>query len=155
MASRILLCMLCVALIVKSESVAAQTEPQSNYVAFVKKQQSLAAYTHDFIDFSKSDEYEPSSDLWQAANESGEYANAAGSLLEIYDSLSCPADRAVARAVIARDFAFYSKQLKNLITVVNAGIAYTKKPGVAAEAIRMRDEIRELEGLFDSTKLAP
>jgi hypothetical protein len=40
MASRILLCMLCVALIVKSESVAAQTEPQSNYGAFVKKQQS-------------------------------------------------------------------------------------------------------------------
>jgi hypothetical protein len=33
------------------------------------------------------------------------------------------------------------------------GIEHTKKPGVAAEAMRMRDEVRDVQELFNSIKV--
>ena len=37
--------------------------------------------------------------------------------------------------------------------MVILGIGYTQKPGVSAEAIRMRDDLRELQNLFNTVTL--
>jgi hypothetical protein len=153
MSTRILLYLLSI-LLFKAEYLASEAEAsRSTALTFLNTQRIFFAYAHDFNDFAKGDEYEPSSDLSQAALTVGDYAGSASSLLEIYESLSCPADKQVVRELIARDFAYYSKQTDKELSVANLGITYTKKPGVAAEAIRLRDDMRALQNLFDSTKL--
>jgi hypothetical protein len=46
--------------------------------------------------------------------------------------------------VIEREVGFYSRQMEPLVKAANAGVAHTKMPGVAAEGIRMRDDLREV-----------
>jgi hypothetical protein len=128
-------------------------QPASNVssAALNKKQTQFAGYAHDFIDFARV-EYDPSSDLTNVAQTAGDYAGSAGTLLEIYDGLSCEQDRTTARAVVKREFGYYSKQLALQMEIVHMGVGYTKKAGVAAEALRMQDELQELKNLFDSFK---
>jgi hypothetical protein len=59
------------------------------------------------------------------------------------------------RVVIQRELASYSKQMNTKIKVANIGIGHTKKPGVAAGATYMRDDLCEVQNLFDSIKLIP
>jgi hypothetical protein len=77
--------------------VPAQTKSQPDYAAlFSQKQQAFQNYEQDFVDF-ESDEYTPSSDLVQVAFSGLDHINSAKALLEIYDTLSCPEDRANSR----------------------------------------------------------
>jgi hypothetical protein len=130
-----------------------QTLLQSKDTNFLQELQRFSRYTQDFLDLAKSDEYEPSSDLAMVSTQAGDYASSATTLLEVYEDVSCEQDRLAVRKVIQRDFAYYGKQTNGLLKQVTLGIGYTKKPGVAAEAVRMRDDLIELQSLFDSPKL--
>lgn len=142
-----------VLLILSTSPLAFEADQGSQFAFLTRKQIKFGDYTKDFIEFSKSGEYEPSSDLGQFAATSGDYAGAIGTLLEVHNELACSVDRAAVRPLIERVAAFYSKQLNRQIDGVNAGIAFTKKPGVAAEAIRLKDDMRDLQELFNSLKL--
>jgi hypothetical protein len=153
MASRLLLCLICIALLDKTVYVAAQTESQPDRTILAQKQKKFAHYGQDFLDFARSDEYQLSSDLAQVASENGDHLNSAATLLEIYDTLSCPSDRIAVRALIKTQFVYFSKEVALYVKLVNLDIAHLQKPEVAAEAGRMRDDLREVQDLFDSIKL--
>jgi hypothetical protein len=117
------------------------------------KEKSFHNYGHDFVDFARGDEYEPSDGLADTAWEVEGHISAVMALLDIYDRLSCPPDRDAARIVIRRQLSYYSKDVDSEVKLSNMGIEHTKKPGVAAEAMRMRDELRDVQELFNSIKL--
>lgn len=152
MARRILACLFCIVLVM-FEYAPARAESPSSHVSLLKNQQTFAQYTQDFLDFAKGDEYQPSFDLSQVASQGVDLLNSAATLVEVYDNLSCPQDRTAARAVIQREFVYYSKQLGVAVKTANLGISQTQKPGVAAEGAHMRDDLRQLQGFFDSIKL--
>jgi hypothetical protein len=151
MVTRFLLFLFCI-LLLKAPDVPAQVRSQPNRTTLVKKQQKFSHYGQDFLDFAKS-EYEPSFDLGQVASTNVERLDSAKTLLEIYDNLSCPQDRTAPRELIQSEFVFYSKEVALDIKTVNLIIAHAQKPGVAAEAAQMRDDLRELQDLFDSIRL--
>jgi hypothetical protein len=152
MRGRILLCLFFI-LLFQAEYVPAQITSQPNYVTVHNWQKKFVQYQQDFLDFAKGDEYQPSADLNQVAATTGDDLNSVGVLLEIYEVISCPQDRTPVREVIQRELTFYIKQVNIEIETANLDIANTQKPGVAAEASRMRDDLREVHVLFDSIKL--
>lgn len=56
--------------------------------------------------------------------------------------------------MIREEFSHYSKQIAIDIKEVNIDVGDTKKPGVAAEALRMQSDLRELQALLDSIKFS-
>lgn len=157
MISRVLLCLFCV-LFFTTEHVLAQTESQPKNSILSAKEKKFIHYGQDFLDFARAgigraDEYQQSSDLAQIASESVDHLNSAGTLLVIYDELSCPSDRIAVRALIKAEFGSYSKEVALLVKQVNRDITDLQQPEVAAEAGRMRDDLRDVQELFDSVKL--
>jgi hypothetical protein len=140
-----------------NEVVSAQTRPQSFDKVVRAKHQHFIEYQQDFIHFGKSglgtDEYQNAMDLEKVAEGTVQNLFAADTLLEIYGDLSCEEDRANVRPVIERDLSYYSKMIGPSIEGANLIIAHTQMPGVANEGTRMRDELREVKGIFDSIKL--
>src|SRR5258708_38044069 len=99
------------------------------------------------------DEFEVAMNLEATSSTATDYLAAVGTLLEIYSDLSCEEDRAAIRPVIKREIGFYSMQIEPSINEANLSIAHTHMPGVAAEAIHMRDDLREVKSIFDSVEL--
>jgi hypothetical protein len=152
MVSRIMLCVFCVVLI--SKTVPAQMlSSQPDYKAFANKQQQFVNYDKDFLDFAASGEFQPSYDLALEAKSGIDTAAEARVLLEIYYKLSCSQDRTTVRAVIRDEFDFYAKNLELEIKQVNLSVTQTEKTAIVSEAIRMRDDLRELQELLTSAKL--
>jgi hypothetical protein len=127
--------------------------PADQEEALWQKEKNFHNYGHDFTDFASGDEYEPSALLADTAWKVEGHISAVRALLDIYDGLSCPADRATTRLIIRRELGYYSRDLDSEIKGSNMDIEHTKKPGVAAEATRMRDELRDVQELFNSIKL--
>jgi len=145
-------CLFC--LVAASGLLQGQSTPLADQEsALALKEKNFHNYGHDFLDFAKGDEYEPSAGLADTAWEVEGHISAAMALLDVYDSLSCPPDRAAARTIIRRQLGYYSKDIDSEIKISNMGIERTKKPGVAAEATRMRDDLRDVRELFNSIKL--
>lgn len=151
------LCLLSAFALLKSDSpVFAQKESPSSYDLLRAEVERFNNYGQDFLDFAKS-----SSDLeWQYAMElqriSGETADrldAASMLLKIDDALSCQEDREKIRPIIQSQIGYYRELTDQWIGGANVDIAATKQPGVAAEAARMRDDLREIKTILDSIKL--
>jgi len=120
------------------------------------KQGRLLDYGDDFLDFAKSStglEYEIATDLDNTAGTAADQLGAASTLLEIYDSMSCREDRAAVERHLQTTLNFSSRLLRNRISEMNNVISHTRKPGVAAEAARMRDDLREAVSILDSVKL--
>jgi hypothetical protein len=136
--------------------VFAQT-PQSFDKVVRAKHKRFIEYQQDFLHFGQSglgtDEYQYAMDLEKVAEETGQNLAATDTLLEIYGDLSCEEDRARVGPVIEKDLGYYSKLTDPSIEGANLIIAHTQKPGVAAEATRMRDDLREVKSVFDSIKL--
>jgi hypothetical protein len=134
----------------------AQTGQISDEIVVLKSGKRFVEYAQDFIQFSRAgstDERELAMDLNKTASAASEYLNAVLTLLKIYDDLSCKEDRDRIRPVIEAELHFYSKNVELLIKEANLDIAQTRMPGVAAEGTRMRDDLRQAESTFDSTKL--
>jgi len=139
--------------------VSAQTGLPSSAKLLHSKEKRFDEYQEDFLSFAKSamgvggSEYEAGFDFYTIAAETGERLHAARTLLEIYDDLLCEEDRARIRFRINSELLYYGKEIDLSIQQVNVYIPATKRPGVAAEAIRMKDDLREVKGILDSVKL--
>ena len=137
-------------------TAAPQTQPVSladQEATLWQKEKDFHNYGRDFFDFANGDEYQPSGVLAETAWKVEDYISAVRTLLDIYDGLSCPADQAKTRLIIRRQLGYYSRGLDSEIKGSNMSIEHTRKPGVAAEATRMRDELRDVQELFNSIKL--
>ena len=139
---------------------AAAAAPQTRPVSLAdqeevlwQKEKDFHNYGRDFFDFVNGDEYEPSEVLAEIAWKVEDHISAVRALLDIYDGLSCPEDQAKTRLIIRRQLGYYARDLDSEIKESNMSIEHTKKPGVAAEATRMRDELRDVQELFNSIKL--
>ena len=130
--------------------------PQSRADLLRGKQKRLLEYDEDFLDFAKSSsdrEWRIAMELDTAAGRGSDQLDAAITLLEIYDSLSCKEDRARVKAYLQKELPLYGRFLEIDIKQVNFDISSTGKPGVAAEAARMRDDLREAVGILKSVKI--
>jgi hypothetical protein len=47
----------------------------------------------------------------------------------------------------------YGKYIANQIKSTNLSLGATERPGVLAEATQMRDDLREVQNIFDSIRL--
>jgi len=133
-----------------AEYLPAQAGLQPDYRPFVRKAKQFIDYGQDFLDFAKNGDFQASSDLAAIASTANSHASAASTLLQVYNDLSCPQDKGMLRTVIRREFSYYSKEVALEIKEAQLDISVTEKPGVAAEALRMKDDLRELQSLFDS-----
>ena len=157
-----LLVVLCLVLPRGASGVLAQSQPQSNYADRLNaKEKRFVEYQKDFVDFAKaavsSDapalEYETAFELQTVAGETADRLHAARIFMEIYSKLSCEEDRARIAPVIEREFLLDSQQMELSIKEATVAISYMKRPGVAAEAVRMKDDLREARSSLDSIKL--
>jgi hypothetical protein len=155
--SRLLLVVLLALASFKSGYVVSAQTLQSFETMIRAKHKHFIEYQQDFLHFAQSglgtDEYQNAMDLEKVAEETVQNLTAVDSLLEIYGALSCAEDRASVRPVIEKDLAYYSKLTEPSIEGANLTIAHTHMPGVAAEGTRMRDDLRNVKGIFDSIKL--
>lgn len=150
MLSRIALCALCF-LFFQADSLLAKSQ-SANFWRLTRKNGIFLRYAHDFLDFARGGD-QLSFDLETVAEETSDRVASVTTLLEIYDDLSCPQDRTAVRVVVERELSGYSKETELAIRQTNLAISSSTKPGIAAEATRMRDDLRELQGQFESIKL--
>jgi len=115
-------------------------------------------YHQDFLDFAQSgltagSEFDSARELARSADETTVFLGSAETLVDIYYAVSSKEDRDRIRPMIQRDLAFYRKRLDFSIKETNLELSYMKRPGVVAEATRMRDDLREAKNIFDSIEL--
>jgi len=131
---------------------------QANLQTFSAKAKQFSDYGEDFFGFGKGEnnslEHEISTDLFTVAFQNKERMSAVTALLTIHLGTLCPQDRSLVETVIQQEFSHYSKQIAIDIKQVNLDVRDTKKPGVAAEALRMQSDLRELQDLLDSIKFS-
>jgi hypothetical protein len=117
----------------------------------------FAAYQSDFLDFARpvtgTNEFDYAQTLSTVAAETADQVDAVFVLLRIYDSMSCESDKAVVSSAIREQSATYGKFIGISIKTTNLALGVTKRPGVVAEATRMRDDLREIQSIFDSIPL--
>lgn len=135
-------------------SAQSQSSTQSNLAA---KEKRFIAYHSDFIDFAKavqnSEEFEYVYGFSDLAHETVEQVDAVIALLKIYNALSCNEDRAKISPIIREEVVTYSKYIELSIQSANLSLSAIKRPGVVAEGIRMRDDLRELKDILRSINL--
>ncbi|HTW56833.1 MAG TPA: hypothetical protein VMD99_01745 [Terriglobales bacterium] len=131
---------------------------QANLQTFSAKAKQFSNYGEDFLGFGKGEnnslEHTISTELFTVAVQNNERMSALKALLTIHLGTLCPQDRSLVETVIQQEFSYYSKQIAVDIRQVNLDVGDTKKPGVAAEALRMRGDLRELQALLDSIKFS-
>ena len=74
-------------------------------------------------------------------------------MVGIYDDLTCKQDKTVAKPRMEIDLRNFSESLKRDADSLNSRIPKIKTPGVAGEAIQMRDESRGAGSMLDRIKL--
>ncbi len=131
---------------------------QSNNQRLVELHTRFRNYYQDFLDFAKTgvtagSEFDSARELARSADETGVFLGSAETLVDIYNAVSNKEDRDRIRPMIQRDLAFYSKRLDFSIKETNLELGYLTRPGVVAEATRMRDDLREAKNAFDSVEL--
>jgi hypothetical protein len=129
------------------------SKTQLSSAAFHDKAEHFINYRKDFSTFetaSKIDspDYDTARVLSEIAGVAIERIRSARTLLEIYSELTCPEDRAKVRPLIEKEFHDYKMLLEHSIDRVNLCLSYTQKPAITSEAIRMRDELREVESML-------
>jgi hypothetical protein len=131
---------------------------QANLQTLSTKAKQFSDYEEDFVGFGHGEnnslEHEISTELFAVAFQNKERAGAATALLTIHLGTLCPQDRSLVETVIRQEFSRYSDQIAIDIKQVNIDVRDTKKPGVAAEALRMQSDLRELQTLLDSMKFS-
>lgn len=136
-----------------------RTEPNRtdpNLELLDAKQKHLVVYAQDFLDFaefshSDSPEREVAYKLNKVAAENNDRVGAMIMLLEIYRTVQCKGDLVRIKRLLGLDFAKYSKNIDLDIESVNLQVPSTKRPGVEAEATRMRDDLNEIQSILHST----
>jgi hypothetical protein len=131
---------------------------QANLQNLSAKAKQFSDYGEDFLGFGKGEnnslEHEISTELFTVALQNKERVGAVTALLTIHLGMLCPQDRSMVETVIHQELSHYSRQIAIDIKQVNIDVRDTKKPGVAAEALRMQSDLRELQTLLDSPKFS-
>ena len=91
-------------------------------------------------------------ELEAIASSANSFFDSAKTLLLVYRSVS-KEDRTGIRGFLKLKFSNCSEHIEVLISKANLEISDTKRPGVAAEATRMRDDLREAKSILDSIEL--
>lgn len=138
--------------VVLSANAAAQQSKQSNQEFLQAKSRRFINYGTDFAAFARGSnlEWEIPMDLGNIAASTGDFITAAQAFLDIYDQLSCQADRSKTWSVIKRNLDYYGKQIDNFVKTVNNGLSFTKAPAVATSGTQMKEDLRELKAFFES-----
>ena len=104
-------------------------------------------YARDFLDMQTSyvDERLDSDiagSLYEVANHNMERSGLLGSLVSVYEGTDCSKHHDEYRALVNTEILTASKQIDLDIKAVQVGIADTAKPGLAAEARRMKNDLQ-------------
>ena len=77
-------------------------------------------------------------------------AGAAYSILKIYDSVSCEADRSKIRPTVEASLTSYAKALDEYTTTINKFVPDTNTSAIVTTALHMKDDLREAKALLES-----
>lgn len=132
-----------------------QQNLETAYSSLQAQEKRFAQYNQDFAQFIISGqtvaiEYEVASSLTATASSASQEVHAARTLVYVYYSLSCVEDRSRIKPVVQEELSMYSHDLSLRVNEANINIASAKRPGVAAEAINMRDDLRRTKNILDS-----
>jgi len=134
------------------QEASVQSSPLSKSLALAKR---FSQHERDFLDFAKSsrnnrDEREISDTLAAIAERTYEYLDSTIALLEVYENISSGADRAKIQPLIKLQVSRYVKNIEGSVPEVNANLADTKLPAVAATGDRMKQDLRDAKAFLDS-----
>ena len=88
--------------------------------------------------------------LEQVAMTSEDRLFAANAELQIYDSVSCGADRLKVKRILKEQLATYSWLFDKEITRTTGGLNFVKAPAAAQMAVSMKDEMRAAKEKLDA-----
>lgn len=141
---------MCATALLSSNSEQTRTQTQSRIDRLAAKQTQFRVYANDFLDFAKSAhdengtfEHQIALDLNMVASEEADFVDAFSDLVELQDEMKCAQDRTAVSARVDNRAAYYRGLMQNQLKNVNIDLGYTKRPGVAAEALRLKDDLRE------------
>jgi len=83
--------------------------------------------------------------LYEVANHNTERSGLLGSLVSVYEGTDCSKRHGEYQALVDTEILTASKQVDLDIKAVQLGITDTAKPGLAAEALRMKNELQGLK----------
>ncbi len=90
--------------------------------------------------------------LSDVATRNREVIWAVTNLLVIYDVISNQADKDKVKPLVTVNLRYYSDKFDGEIKYVNGLISLTKLPGVATDAVSLREDLSETKNLLDSHK---
>jgi hypothetical protein len=132
----------------------AQSKPQWSAESLTPKIKILMNYERDMLEVAEahkgSPEFENAMNLVVAASTTGDYLDAARTLLRVYDNVSCDRDRARIQPLLKAQLSYYAKQTDVEIRRVNLALSYTNAQGIAATAVRMKDDMRDVKAKFEA-----
>jgi hypothetical protein len=112
------------------------------------------AYEHDSLDLENtapnSGEYQYAAHLYNVVGKKWDYISAVLSLLEIYGNVSCKEDKARIAALIRQKVVSYKGLVALSIESTNHSVGATTRSVVAAEGMQVLNDLREIDGIFDS-----
>ncbi len=123
--------------------------PQLTGDTLDQKEKTFIGYTKDFLDMAKSyqtanaAEFQIAMDLHDIADRESERIDNADTLLLVYGGTSCQTDRTTFRSLVAHQLSSASKYTNLEIQSAQNDLTYTGMPGVAALAVRMKDDLRD------------
>lgn len=128
-------------------------EAQMNSSSLVPLMKRLLNYGDDFNSLAGAQrhntrEYEIASDLVSTSALAFAYLEAAKTLLEVYEALSCIRDRESTRRILLDTFRYYGKRFASEVKVAQSGVAHTKVAAIAVSGAKLRDDLRNLADLF-------
>lgn len=112
-------------------------------------------YQRDFASFMSSQghndfEFVLSSTLAHVAESADLYLDTTYRLLWLYENMTCEQDKALTAQTIKLMIPSYLQLMEAQLTDTNNGLSHTRLPGMAATAVRMRDDLREARTLLYS-----
>ena len=139
-----------------AETAAAQT--QSDWEILEALATRMSDYVVDLAEFGKASisdslEYEVTHAISDIAEGVADDLTAVISLLVVFDLISSAPDRLAVRPFIARQLTYYAQRVERKLPVLSAALARTQKPGLAALANSLRDDLRSVQQMLEGITL--
>jgi len=131
------------------------TESINNWKKLSEQGSIYLTLAKDLMEMAKASsgndiEFQIEYELSILAAEANDVFEAASDLLWIYEQISNPIDRIAVKIYINKRVNDYTSRLDFLIKQVNTRLSYSKSPGVAANGLRLKDELRSGQNLLKS-----
>ena len=145
----------CISVQSSAQKIKSKLDPKLDII--LEKAKRCANYSKDFIDFARShvddSEFEGASKLSTLAGNTYDYISGAYTILQIYDLLSCEADRSKVKPLINIQINLYVSMIESAIVEINSNLAATKMPAIATSGIKFKEDLREVKSLLESIEL--